>query len=194
MSLQNKISGVVLAGGQGRRMQQQDKGLVLFKNQAMIQYTLQAMAPLVDDLLISANRNRQLYSQLGYPVISDSRPNFDGPLAGILTAMQHARHTLLMVCPCDSPLIGTAQLQRLLTGLTDTHNVALAHDGKRLHPVFMVIRTHLQSQLQTYLHSGERRLETWLLQQAPVTVDFSDCPEVFGNINTEEELRRLSKL
>lgn len=117
MSAQNKVSGVVLAGGQARRMQQQDKGLVLFNGRPLVSYALTALEPLVDEVLISANRNQALYSRFGYPVLGDNRPGFDGPLAGILAAMQSARNSLLLVTPCDSPLINSMHLERLLLGL-----------------------------------------------------------------------------
>jgi len=191
MSGQNKVSGVVLAGGLARRMQQQDKGLVLFKRHAMVSYPLAALAPLVDDLWISANRHLELYSQFGYPVISDANQQFDGPLAGILAAMQAARHPLLLVTPCDSPLVQTAHLQRLLSALSEDAEIAVAFDGQRLHPVFLALRTDLQDSLCAYLTAGERKLETWLQQHRWHKADFSDTPEIFANVNTFNELAVL---
>lgn len=193
MSAQNKVSGVVLAGGQARRMQQQDKGLVLFNGRPLVSYALTALEPLVDEVLISANRNQALYSRFGYPVLGDNRPGFDGPLAGILAAMQSARNSLLLVTPCDSPLINSMHLERLLLGLQEGIDAATAFDGKRLHPVFMALRCELQPNLQNYLHSGERKLQVWLQQQNWTQVDFSDVPDIFVNINTLNELVALEQ-
>ncbi len=191
MNGQNTVSGVVLAGGMGRRMQQQDKGLVLFKNQPLVTYAIAAMEPLVDELMISANRNQERYSQFGYRVIGDDNANFDGPLAGILAAMQHASHPVLLIMPCDSPLIGSQHLQRLLDQLGDDSEIAAAFDGQRLHPVVAAIKTNLRDDLQAYLQSGERRLEQWFNSRRLLRVDFSDVPEVFANINTLQHLREL---
>ncbi len=194
MSEQNKVSGVVLAGGLARRMGQQDKGLVLFNNRPLIAYALAAMAPLVDELLISANRNQDVYSQFGYPVIGDINQTFNGPLAGILAAMQAARNSVLLVTPCDSPLVKTAHLQRLLVGLLDHDaDIAVAWDGERLHPVFMVVKIALQSDLNNYLQQGERKLERWLYRHKLIKVDFSDQAQVFANINSREELLALEQ-
>jgi len=192
MSGQNKVSGVVLAGGMARRMRQQDKGLLPFKNRPLISYPLAAMAPLVDELLISANRNLEIYRQFEYPVISDANQNFDGPLAGILAAMQTAQNPLLLIAPCDSPLVETAHLQRLLSALllNDT-DIAVAFDGERLHPVFAALKTALRLDLHTYLKSGERKLQNWFYRQTLVKVDFSDAPQIFANINTPAELQAL---
>ena len=96
MSAQIKVAGVVLAGGLARRMNNQDKGLVNFKGRPMISYALAALAPAVDQLFINANRNVDQYLNFGYPVISDQTDNFDGPLAGVLTAMIYADAKVLL--------------------------------------------------------------------------------------------------
>lgn len=193
MSGQNKVSGVVLAGGLARRMDNQDKGLISFNARPMISYALAAMQPLVDELLISANRNLASYRQFGHPVISDHNNHFDGPLAGILAAMQAARNPVLLTMPCDSPLVQTEHLQRLLSALTGDKDIAVAFDGQRLHPVFAAIKTHLHRDLQQYLARGERKLQTWFHRHALVQVDFSDTPEIFANINTPADLQKLQQ-
>ena len=193
MSDQNKVSGLVLAGGLARRMLHQDKGLILFNHQAMISYALAAMSPLVDELLISANRNIETYHQFGYRVICDSHQVFDGPLAGILAGMKAAKHGILLVTPCDSPLIQARHLQRLLNAMDAGHELATAFDGERLHPVFLAVSTRLQLSLSEYLHRGERKLENWLNQHKLVKVDFSDEKEIFTNINTFDELHKLEQ-
>lgn len=193
MSGQNKVSGVVLAGGMARRMEGQDKGLLLFDNKPLVAYAVAAMAPLVDQLLISANRNQARYRQFGYAVLGDGNADFDGPLAGMLAAMRAAQNPVLLVMPCDSPLLATAHAQRLLTALTDEFDVAAAFDGQRLHPVFAAIKTGLQADLQDYLGRGERKLQSWFERQRLLKVDFSAVSEIFANINTEAELSGLER-
>ncbi|MDD2762081.1 MAG: molybdenum cofactor guanylyltransferase [Methylomonas sp.] len=193
MSGQNKVSGVILAGGLARRMGQRDKGLLMLEGLPLAAYAVAAMAPLVDELLISANRNRQHYRRFGYPVIADGNDHFDGPLAGVLAAMRTASHPTLLVAPCDSPLIQTRHLQRLLSALTDDADIAAAYDGERLHPVFAAIRTRLQTDLMQYLGSGERKLQNWFNRHRLVRVDFSDVAEIFTNINTPEDLAALEQ-
>ena len=193
MSGQNKVSGVVLAGGLARRMDHRDKGLLEFNGRPLVAYALAAMAPLVDDLLINANRNQDSYRQFGYPVIGDGSDNFDGPLAGMLAAMRTARHPTLLVMPCDSPLIQTEHLQRLLSALTDDVDIATAFDGERLHPVFAALKTKLQTDLEQYLNSGERKLQAWFGRHALARVDFSDAATMFANVNTRDELQKLKQ-
>jgi molybdopterin-guanine dinucleotide biosynthesis protein A, proteobacterial len=188
---QSRISGVVLAGGQARRMGQQDKGLIKFKQRPLVAYALEALAGITDQVSISANRNLAEYGQFGYPVIADGRDGFEGPLAGILAAMQNNSAETLLVLPCDSPLIKTAHLQRLLLRLKADKEIAVAFDGERLHPVVMALKIHLQTSLADYLAGGERKLQRWLCQHALVEVDFSDQPQVFANINTLDDLALL---
>jgi molybdopterin-guanine dinucleotide biosynthesis protein A len=186
------VTGVILAGGLARRMHNQDKGLVNYKGQPLVSYAIKAMSPLVAHILISANRNHDVYQQWGCPVIADQSNTFDGPLAGILSAMSAALTELLLVMPCDSPLITRAHLQRLLEQRDVAGaDVAVAFDGERLHPVFLALKRDLQADLQAYLDSGQRKMARWLTQQKMVTVDFSDEPDVFVNINSLPELAAL---
>jgi molybdopterin-guanine dinucleotide biosynthesis protein A len=191
MSGQNTVSGVVLAGGLARRMGQQDKGLLLFNHRPLVSYPLAAMHGVTDTILISANRNQEAYRQFGYPVISDADQTFDGPLAGILAAMQATQSQILLVMPCDSPLLKTEHLLRLLAGLDADAEIAVAFDGVRLHSVVLALKTHLQASLQGYLKQGQRKLQAWLDKHELVKVDFSDEPEVFTNINSMTELLSL---
>ncbi|HSN24340.1 MAG TPA: molybdenum cofactor guanylyltransferase, partial [Methylomicrobium sp.] len=137
-------------------------------------------------------RNKEQYEAFGLPVIADQTDSFDGPLAGILTAMIHANTDVLLVMPCDSPLIKAEHLQKLLaTRAENDADVAVAFDGERLHPVFLAIKTSLKNSLQNYLASGQRKLDRWLEQQKMVKADFSNEPEIFININTLTELSEL---
>jgi molybdopterin-guanine dinucleotide biosynthesis protein A len=192
MNSQTKVAGVILAGGRARRMNNRDKGLVEFKGHPMVSYAVAAMTPVVDDLFISANRNIEQYRQFGWPVIGDQTDSFDGPLAGILSAMMHADADVLLVMPCDSPLIKAEHLQKLLLARAENNaDVAVAFDGTRLHPVFLALKTSLRASLQNYLAGGQRKVAAWVEQQNLVRADFSGEPEIFSNINTMDELSVL---
>ena len=194
MDNQTKVTGVILAGGLARRMGNQDKGWVDFKGQPLVSYALNAMIKVADQTIINANRNLADYQKLGFPVVSDQSDNFDGPLAGILAAMTLAKPGLLLVMPCDSPFFKASHLQKLLAARAENDaDVAVAYDGKRLHPVFLALTTSLSHSLQTYLQSGQRKLETWLEQHNNVKADFSAEPDIFININSLAELNRLEK-
>ncbi|MEQ1557662.1 MAG: molybdenum cofactor guanylyltransferase MobA [Methyloglobulus sp.] len=194
MDSQTKVTGVILAGGRARRMNNRDKGLVLFKGQPMVSYAIEAMKTVADETIINANRNISGYRALGLTVISDQTDSFDGPLAGILAAMIFAKHGLLLVMPCDSPLIKAHHLQKILSVRAENDaDIAVAFDGVRVHPVFLAIKVSLQEHLQDYLNSGQRKLHTWLEQHKMIKVDFSTEPYIFTNINTLPELKNLEQ-
>jgi len=194
MNKQAKISGVILAGGLARRMNKQDKGLVDFNGQPMIRYALDAMLPVVDELLINANRSHEQYQAFGYPIIQDENSNFDGPLAGVYAGLNQCINEVLLVIPCDSPFITPEGLNELLLA-REQHDaeVAVAFDGERLHPVFFAVKASLKESLKDYLALGERKIDRWIMQHDWVKVDFSAHPEFFENINTLEQLQALAK-
>lgn len=190
--IKTNVTGVILAGGLARRMNYQDKGLINYQGKPMISYALKALAQVVGEVIINANRNIEQYQQFGYPVIADQSDSFDGPLAGVLSAMAYAKTGVLLVMPCDSPLFAVRHLQKLLQHQADQYaDIAVAYDGERLHPVFLAIKTTLQPKLQDYLANGQRKLADWIMQQNTITVDFSDEPQIFTNINTIDELTIL---
>jgi molybdenum cofactor guanylyltransferase len=192
ISKQTTLAGVILAGGQARRMDNADKGLVNLNDKPLVSYIISALSQVVDNIYISANRNVKSYENLGYPVITDQTQDFSGPLAGILSAMHTTQADILLVVPCDSPLIKAQHLQQLLNTLSIKEiDATVAFDGERLHPVFLALNTSLKDSLAIYLASGERKVETWLKQQRWGITDLSDDKAVFTNINTYQELATL---
>ena len=192
MNNPTKITGVILAGGLARRMNNQDKGLITYKGRPMVSYAIAALTAIADQTIINANRNKEQYKAFGLPVVADQTDSFDGPLAGVLTAMIYTDADVLIVMPCDSPLIKAEHLQKLLaTRVKNDADVAVAFDGERLHPVFLAIKSSLKTSLQDYLNGGQRKADHWLKQQKMVEADFSDEPEIFVNINTLTELSEL---
>lgn len=194
MAAQTKVTGVILAGGLARRMGNRDKGLVEYKQRPLVSYAIEAMQPVADALIINANRNLDAYRAFGLPVVPDQSETFDGPLAGILTACVHAQAGILLVAPCDSPFFETRHFRMLLSARDEQQaDIAVAFDGERIHPVFLALRVELMADLQTYLKSGQRKVETWLARHHAVTVDFSNEPEIFRNINSLAELKDLEE-
>ena len=187
-----QITAVVLAGGQSRRMQGKDKGLITINNKMMIAYVLEVLSQQVDTIYISANRNLQHYQSLGHPVVTDQLSGYQGPLAGIASVMENISTPLLLCVPCDSPLITPQLTERLYTTLKDPHyDLSVAHDGIRLQPAFCLLRSSLHSDLQAYLQGGGRKIDTWFDQHRYGITDFSDQPQIFLNINRPEDKQHM---
>lgn len=183
----SQVTAVILAGGKGRRLGGQDKGLVEYQGKRLIQHVLDRIIPQVNSILINANRNQDTYNEFGYPVITDNLNNFQGPLAGFATAMKAVNTDYIMTLPCDGPNLPLDLVSRMTNALTDHHYIAVAHDGKRMQPVYALIPVSLRGSLNAFLENGDRKIDLWYAQHPTKFVDFSDQVEAFFNINTEEQ-------
>ena len=97
----SQITAIILAGGQGRRLGGQDKGLVEYQGKPLIQHVLDKITPQVDSVMINANRNQESYSTFGYDIVTDKLSDFQGPLAGFAIAMQESKTKFILTMPCD---------------------------------------------------------------------------------------------
>ncbi|MFQ3789699.1 molybdenum cofactor guanylyltransferase MobA [Halomonas sp. A29] len=184
------ITGLILAGGQGRRMGGRDKGLELLGGVALANHVQARLVGRVAEVLISANRHLEGYRDLADRVVTDSEGGFQGPLMGIYSGLCAASTPWVLVVPCDMPSLPLDLVDRMAAGI-GSHRIAVAHDGERLHPVVVLLEKVLAGDLHASLAAGERKVGRWFERHAWTTVDFSDCPEAFGNLNTEEDKRRL---
>jgi molybdopterin-guanine dinucleotide biosynthesis protein A len=186
------ITGLVLAGGKGSRMDGVDKGLVLFNGKAMVEHVLERLAPQVDQILISANREIAQYQAMGHQVIQDDISGFAGPLAGLQRGLQVAESSYVLTAPCDSPLLPANLAERLMNSLIKHDaDLAVVKTGRQTQPVFCLYRTSVLPSLVQYLQNGGRKVEEWQNSLESISVSFSDNAKAFSNINTREELATL---
>jgi molybdenum cofactor guanylyltransferase len=188
------VTGLILAGGAGRRMGSADKGLQLLDGRPLISWTLQCIAPQVGEVLISANRNRDAYAKFGHDVIEDRIPGFAGPLAGLHRGLSVAHHALMVSVPCDTPFLPADLVARLRAPLNDEHtDLSVATTGAQAHPVVCLLRKRLLPHLSAYLDGGGRKVDAWYSTLRIAEVAFDDQPEAFRNINTREELQAAQR-
>ena len=183
------ITGVVFAGGQGRRMGGVDKGLVELDGRALVAHVIERLAPQVGELVINANQNRDRYAAFGYPVVADVIPDFAGPLAGLHAAMAAATTPYIVTSPCDSPFLPADLVARLTLALTATPlDLAVARTFDQPHPVFSLVRTDVRPHLEAFLRGGGRKIDAWYATLRVADVRFDDEADAFRNINTAAEL------
>jgi len=184
-----KITGVVLAGGQGRRMGGVDKGLQSLRGRPMVTWVLERFAPQVDEVLINANQNLEEYAAFGHRVIPDEIGGFAGPLAGLHRALSEASHGLVATVPCDSPFLPLDLVPRLMGTLErGAAELAVAKTHQQPHPVFCLCRRSLLPHLTSFLREGGRKIDAWYSSLRVVEVPFDDEEDAFRNINTPDEL------
>jgi molybdenum cofactor guanylyltransferase len=189
-----KTTGVILAGGLGRRMGSVDKGLVIFNGRPMIASVIDRLVPQVDELLINANRNLDAYGAFGHRVVSDAIEDFAGPLAGLERGLAQAKHEFAVTCPCDSPFLPSDLVKRLGAAFEQNSiDLAVAKTGAQVHPVFCLVRRSVHGHLRDFLNSGGRKIDAWYATLNTIEVSFDDQPDAFANINTANELKDFER-
>ena len=187
----NAITGLVLAGGMGRRMDSRDKGLVEFRGKPMVAHVIERLAPQVNSLLINANRSLTAYAAFGLPMISDEVSGYAGPLAGLHAGLKYCATPFIVTAPCDSPFLPTDLVAKLYEALQENIvELAVAKTGDQAQPVFALYSATLLPSLTQFLESGGRKIDAWYSTHRVVEVPFAD-ESAFANINTIAELQAL---
>jgi molybdopterin-guanine dinucleotide biosynthesis protein A len=185
----SQVSGIVLAGGQGRRMGSVDKGLQLLHGKPMVSWVIARFSPQVDEIIVNANQNVQQYEAFGHSVVRDQIGGFAGPLAGLHAGLTAAKHPLVATVPCDSPFLPADLVARLKAALGDK-DLAVAKTGAQPHPVFVLAKREVLKNLAAFLERGGRKIDAWYASLDMVEVSFDDEADAFRNINTVEELNK----
>ncbi|GAA4891583.1 molybdenum cofactor guanylyltransferase MobA [Ferrimonas pelagia] len=191
----NKVTLAVLAGGRASRMNGEDKGLITVAGQPMIQHVLNRVR--LDNMptLVIANRNKDAYARIGYPVFSDQHPDHPGPLAGMCVALQQATTDYVLICPCDTPMLPTDLADAMLRQLEqEDADLTVAFDGHYDHPVILLMKRSLLPSLQQYLRGEDRKIKRWFSQHHAVRCEFAGQMEAFANINTPEQRQQLEQI
>ena len=183
-----KVAAVILAGGQGRRMGGADKGLIDYQGRPLIEWVLAALAPQVEEIVISANRNLERYAAYGRRVLPDTLPDFPGPLAGVLAALQAVTADWLLVVPCDTPHL-PADLALRLLGAAQLESVplAVAEDAARVHHSCFLVHSDQRDHQAGFLARGERAVRLWQAELSSTRVRFDAAG--FANFNRPDDLR-----
>ncbi|MFV1997151.1 MAG: molybdenum cofactor guanylyltransferase MobA, partial [Acidiferrobacterales bacterium] len=186
------VTAVILAGGRGQRMGGQDKGLVELWGRPLLDHVIGAVKHQVGEIVISANRNLDRYRAFDVPVLSDQIGESWGPLAGMATALRTVDTPYVLTVPCDTPCLPGNLVERMSRKLASGNaDLCVAHDGQRLQNTIALLPCKLADDLESYLESGSRKVETWLRQHNMVEARFSDQANTFLNVNSVEQLEAL---
>ena len=182
------ISCIILAGGEARRFNREDKGLVIFNNKPLIEHVCDQITSQVDDIVISANRNIDLYKKYSAKVVKDVTDDFQGPLSGIAACLPECEHEWILVLPCDIPLLPDNLVEKLSSTDNKRLIVAKGHEQRQL---IFLMHASLKMSLDEYLEQGFQKAMSWIDLQSPDIVTFDNKGSTFLNINTPEELDAL---
>jgi molybdenum cofactor guanylyltransferase len=193
-----KVAGVILAGGQARRMGGGDKSLLTLGGKPMLQHVIERAAPQVSTLVLNANGDPQRFAHYGLPVAGDVVPDFAGPLAGVLTGMHWVREYApacewLVSFASDTPFFPQHLVAQLLAQAEQSNApLACALSAGRHHPVFGLWSLSLLENLhQAVAEEGLRKIMRWTDRYDCCSVSFAEQPfDPFFNVNKPEDLQQ----
>ncbi len=187
------ITGLILAGGRARRMGGLNKGAQQLNRQTLFEHIVQALSPQVNHIVISANQYLDFYAKAGFPIYSDIREGFIGPLGGIETVLKcHSNIQWLFCTPVDTPYIPSNLVATLYSEAKKNKALAVfPRIDTQTYPLHCLIHASLLNSLMEYLDKGERSVQRWLNAHS-VIVNLETSGNEFININTMEELLELN--
>jgi molybdopterin-guanine dinucleotide biosynthesis protein A len=197
-----KIVGLLLAGGQSRRMGGGDKALRLLRGKSLLERVIGRVRPQVDAVVLNANGDPARFAKFGLPVVADNVPDFAGPLAGVLagldwTAAQRPDCPFIVSVATDAPFLPVDLVARLAAELeAAAADLACAASAGRTHPVFGLWPVRLRGDLRrAVVEEGIRKVDQWTARHRLVTVPFADRPiDPFFNANRPEDLAAAAEL
>ena len=195
--------GVILAGGQARRMGGGDKGLLKLGGQSILAHVMARLGPQVEELAINANGDPARFAHTGLPVIPDSIGGFPGPLAGVLAGLDWAaarRARCIVTAAADTPFFPEDLVPRLLLaaeGMDCPLALAATREGGRpnRHPTFGLWPVALRDDLRAALQAGVRKVVQWTDRHNGRIAEFPVTRlDPFFNVNTPGDLAAAEAL
>ncbi|MFJ4432360.1 molybdenum cofactor guanylyltransferase MobA [Pseudomonas sp. NPDC089395] len=180
---------LILAGGRGQRMGGRDKGLVQWRGEPLVAHVQRIVQPLSDDVVISCNRNQDLYRPFADQLVGDAEADFPGPLAGVIAGLAAARHEWVVVLACDAPLVDRGLIEDLLKLAVANDSAAMVRQGGYWQPMFSVLPRRLLPGLEQAWAAGERSLQKALLVEAVQGLECAEGDARLSNFNSPDLLQ-----
>ncbi len=191
--------GVILAGGQARRMGGGDKGLLMLGGKPILAHVIDRLSPQVAGLAINANGDPARFDAFGLPVLPDSIAEYPGPLAGVLAGLDWAADegaTHIVTAAADTPFFPADLVPHLmLAAETEGKPIALARTENGRHPTFGLWPVNLRDDLRRALQGGVRKVVQWTDSHGTAMADFPTHGfDPFFNVNTPDDLAEAQRL
>ncbi len=194
--------GVLLAGGLARRMGGGDKPMRTIGGHTILERVIARLRPQCDGLILNANGDPARFAAFGLTVVADNVPDFPGPLAGILAALDWTAANRpdiewVLSAAGDCPFLPRDLVARLHTVRTkENAQLAVAASGGQSHPVIGLWRVALRDELRHALVVEDlRKIDRWTARYPLATVTWPTEPlDPFFNANTVEDIAEAERL
>ncbi|WP_396600841.1 molybdenum cofactor guanylyltransferase [Algibacter sp. R77976] len=182
------ITGIILAGGKSSRMGT-DKGFLLLNNKQFVQYSIDALTPLVSEIIIVSDNSD--YDVFGFKRIADITKNA-GPVAGICSGLEASTTDYNLILSCDIPLIKSQILEKLIKSIDDTSQIIQVESKGKSMPLIALYKKEVANTFNTFLQNDERRLRVAInsCKSKNIVLDEQDTFTTI-NVNTQTELKAL---
>ncbi len=185
----NPITGIVLAGGESSRMGE-DKSQMLISEQQLIEFSLNALKPFCQELIISSNK--EVHKSYGFKTISDKQ-NKIGPISGIQSALANSKTDYIIILPCDSPMVKQAFVEFLISKIDNEIDALVPKYQNHLEPLFAIYHKRILPIVDQQIAKQDYRLTNLLKQIRTETFEVQDR-SCFVNINTPEDYKNYLSL
>ncbi|OAI24418.1 molybdenum cofactor guanylyltransferase [Methylosinus sp. R-45379] len=194
--------GLILAGGQARRMGGVAKPLISVGGAPILEHVVRRLAPQCARLALNANGDPARYAAFHLPIVPDEVEGFAGPLAGVLAGLDHvAAHLpdipLMLSVPADTPFVPLDLAQRLASGRAEAKaEIAVATSGDRVHHAVALWPVALREELRHALVKEDlRKVSGFIERYANTQVEWSDTPyDPFFNVNRPEDIEQAERI
>lgn len=196
------VVGVLLAGGQARRMGGGDKCLRMLGGTTLLRRAIERLEPQVGALVLNVNGDPARFADYGLSMVADPVEGFAGPLAGVLAgldwAAEHAPgHGWIVTVPTDAPMFPLDLVDKLASATVwDEADLACASSGGRTHPVFGLWPVRLRAALRTALLEHDvRKVDRFTADYRRAVADWTATPvDPFINVNRPEDLAEAERM
>ncbi|MCW8878540.1 MAG: molybdenum cofactor guanylyltransferase [Kangiellaceae bacterium] len=178
------ITGLLLAGGRGSRVGGQDKGLLEIDGKSLAEQQTEWLSNQLSECFISANRNIEFYSSLGYSVLMDPQQNFSGPLIGVLKALEQCQTDWLFILPIDVPRLPVNLISELAQHVSGQGKGYYLATNVREHYLTMLISKNALPQLIKFCSGENSRVRDFLQMINAQSIDLGIAEARFANLNS----------
>ena len=183
----NRITGIILAGGQSSRMGT-DKALISLNGKKLIEYSIAVMREICQHILISANN--PVYRDFGYPVVSDNFPGI-GPLAGLEACLRFSQTRINLIAPCDAPFLSADLFKNILSHNSLHDAVVPVQKNGNIEPLTAYYSKEIHPTLIRQINQGDYKMQNLLKLVNTKYIVLNDN-NLLNNLNTPNDLAGIA--
>jgi len=187
----SNLSAVILAGGQGTRVDYHQKALLSYQGQTLLESILQRLTRQCSSVWVNVNADHEQYKIYHEALYSDGYKGFLGPLAGMHAAWHWLDSDWIVFVPCDNPNLPEDLAMRLIKAYQQKPAPLVAvFDGKRIQPLYLLMHRCMEKSLEKAIEKSHLSVYRWIEENSHSLADFSDSSaEAFHNLNTLERFK-----